>query len=233
MRISLYKLSFLLKILMVASVFMGNYAFSETPKTPASDHKKMPVKIAPNIPYVDVTHEGKVVRIQRIQDEDNQLFGSYTKTSRRCPPFCIRPIKLPYGVQTVGELELLEFLKTEVEQGKGLLIDSRLPNWHVKGTIPGSISIPFTMFTGGKEDLTTLELLELLGAKEDEDTGDLNYKNVMTLMFFCNGLWCGQSPKAIKFLVKAGYPAEKIYWYRGGMQSWQLLGLTTIIPEKD
>ncbi|MBD3816836.1 MAG: rhodanese-like domain-containing protein, partial [Halothiobacillus sp.] len=46
----------------------------------------------------------------------------------------------------------------------------------------------------------------------------------------CNGPWCGQSPTNIKELVSMGYPADKIYWYRGGMQSWSNLGLTTIQP---
>ncbi|MGD8572392.1 MAG: rhodanese-like domain-containing protein, partial [Gammaproteobacteria bacterium] len=47
------------------------------------------------------------------------------------------------------------------------------------------------------------------------------------------GMWCGQSPRAIKGLLKLGYPAEKISYYRGGMQSWQMLGLTVVIPEKE
>ena len=25
-----------------------------------------------------------------------------------------------------------------------------------------------------------------------------------------------------------GYPAEKIKWYRGGMQDWEILGLATV-----
>jgi hypothetical protein len=27
-----------------------------------------------------------------------------------------------------------------------------------------------------------------------------------------------------------GYPADKIKWYRGGMQSWEIVGLTTVKP---
>jgi hypothetical protein len=29
-----------------------------------------------------------------------------------------------------------------------------------------------------------------------------------------------------------GYPAEKLYYYRGGMQMWQSLGLTTVLPNE-
>ena len=47
---------------------------------------------------------------------------------------------------------------------------------------------------------------------------------------FCNGIWCGQSPEAMKELIAIGYPQEKMKWYRGGMQSWLSLGLTTVKP---
>jgi hypothetical protein len=41
-------------------------------------------------------------------------------------------------------------------------------------------------------------------------------------------MWCGQSPSNIKDLVnKFKYPVDKIKWYRGGMQDWEILGLST------
>ena len=52
-----------------------------------------------------------------------------------------------------------------------------------------------------------------------------------TLVLFCNGMWCGQSPNNILNLLRFGYPAEKLKWYRGGMQDWEILGLTTIPGE--
>jgi hypothetical protein len=36
------------------------------------------------------------------------------------------------------------------------------------------------------------------------------------------------SPELIWALLDYGYPAHKIKYYRGGMQAWQLLGLTTV-----
>ena len=45
---------------------------------------------------------------------------------------------------------------------------------------------------------------------------------------FCNGMWCGQSPNNIRTLLRFGYPADKIKWYRGGMQNWSNLGFTTV-----
>lgn len=197
---------------------------SETSKN--SD--ELAVKITSEIPFLEVLHDGKIVKIQRIQDASFKITNSFARTSRKCPPFCIRPIDLSNGVLTFGELELLDFLKNKVRNNKGLLIDARLSDWHIKGTIPGSISIPFTMFTGGLEDIHTVELLELLGAKEKD--GTFNFDNAMELALFCNGPWCGQSPQAISHLLKVGYPPGKLFWYRGGMQAWQSFGLTTIKP---
>ncbi len=67
-----------------------------------------------------------------------------------------------------------------------------------------------------------------LGAEPRD--GFWNFDNAKTLVLFCNGSWCGQSPTTIKELLKIGYPAHKILWYRGGMQDWQSLGLTTLGP---
>ena len=47
-------------------------------------------------------------------------------------------------------------------------------------------------------------------------------------MLYCNGSWCSQSTRFIQVLLGYGYPAEKIKWYRGGMQAWEALGLTTV-----
>lgn len=44
-------------------------------------------------------------------------------------------------------------------------------------------------------------------------------------IFFCNGPQCPQSPTAIRKLLSAGYPPEKILYYRGGMHDWITLGL--------
>lgn len=74
------------------------------------------------------------------------------------------------------------------------------------------------------------ELLVKLGLK-DASRSPWDYSNAKDILLWCNGMWCGQSPRAIKNLLKQQYPANKIYYYRGGMQSWQILGLTVVIPE--
>lgn len=209
------------------------------------------VNIAPDREYVETAHEGKVVRIQRIQDQSNVLTGGFSKTSRKCPPFCIQPIHVAPGVTTVGELEVLDFIEKKLNAGSGILIDARTPSWHEKGTIPGSINIPFTTFSSETDPLVLGAALRRLGVRKKGAT-DLvskvvnnvralfgagpssktwNFEEAKDLLLWCNGMWCGQSPRAIKGLLELGYPAEKIYYYRGGMQSWQMLGLTVVIPK--
>jgi rhodanese-related sulfurtransferase len=209
------------------------------------------VKIADYLPEVKVNVGGKIYTIERIQNEENEITGSFAKTSRKCPPFCIHPMEAAPGVTTVGELELLEFLKNKVEKGTGLLIDARVPSFYDKGTIPGAVNVPFTAFTGEDKDPNALvEALRKLGvsrgmtvnwtdsvhkgADKDFPERDLkwDFTTAKDILLFCNGSWCDQSPRAIRALVKLGYPVNKIYYYRGGMQEWLLLGLSVTVPTK-
>lgn len=207
------------------------------------------VNISKDLPAVQVMHNGVPVTIQRIQDQKNHLTGGFSKTSRKCPPFCIQPMHPAPGVTTVGELELLHFIQTKLKNGTGVLIDARTPDWHKKGTIPGSINIPFTTFEHSefhpqlraamaklgvklKANNSSLfgELLVKLGLKSS-NSSPWDFSNAKDVLLWCNGMWCGQSPRAIRNLLKLQYPANKIYYYRGGMQAWQILGLTVVIPD--
>ncbi len=58
--------------------------------------------------------------------------------------------------------------------------------------------------------------------------GQWDFRNAKTLVMFCNGIWCPQSSANIKTLLGLGYPAYKLKWYRGGMQDWVSVGLTTV-----
>jgi len=188
------------------------------------------VNIAPDLASIVVTHQGAKVLIERNQNPENLVNPAYAKTSRECPPFCIQPINIAPGVESIGELELLDYLKAK-EQGDSsvLVIDSRTPNWVEGGTIPGSINIPWTKLSpsAGADPFELAEIFaQRFGAIEQE--GFWNYAEAKTLVLFCNGMWCGQSPTNIRTLLKFGYPAHKIKWYRGGMQNWENLGLTVV-----
>lgn len=190
----------------------------------ASPAQARDVKITQDLEVVEVEINGSAVVIERIQDMDNRLTNDFAKTSRKCPPFCIHPMKAADGVETVGELEVIEFLRTDVANGDGLLIDARIPAWFEKGAIPGAINVPFTLFSA-TDNAYLDEILDALGARKSGDGWD--FSEAKRLVLYCNGPWCDQSPRAIHGLIDAGYPPEKLYYYRGGMQNWQLLGLST------
>ncbi|MGB0504552.1 MAG: rhodanese-like domain-containing protein [Pikeienuella sp.] len=186
------------------------------------------VRLLEDVPYFDMVINGKPIRIGRIQDTSNKLTGDFAKTSRACPPFCIHPIKAAEGVETFGEIEVLKFLNEEVQNGRGLLVDARIPDWYQKGTIPGSVNLPFTLVSQ-RDNPYFDRILVALGAKKFGAGWD--FSGAQPLCLFCNGPWCDQSPRAINNLIRAGYPAEKLKYYRGGMQMWNLLGLTVETPK--
>lgn len=184
------------------------------------------VRITQDMAVRDIEIDGKLVTFERIQDRNSTLTGEFAKTSRPCPPFCIHPMSVAQGVETIGELEVMDFLDGPVRKGEGLLIDSRVPEWYVKGSIPGSINVPFSTLepTNPYRD----EILGALGAKKIGSGWD--FSGAYQLALFCNGPWCDQGPRAIRDLLSVGYPAEKIKYYRGGMQVWLVLGLNTVSP---
>ena len=188
------------------------------------------IAITQEIDSVEVTHNGAKMIIMRNQDTENTVNPAYAKTARKCPPFCIQPMKIAEGVETIGELELLEYLKRmHAGDASILVIDSRTPDWVKNGTIPGSINIPWTSLSpgSGADPFSIADIFkDKFGVKTSEGLWD--FSTAKTLVLFCNGMWCGQSPSNIHSLLLFGYPASKIKWYRGGMQDWENLGLTVV-----
>lgn len=191
------------------------------------------VNITQDLAAVEVRHQGGMVRIERNPDTENMLDPDFSLTSRPCPPFCIQPMHLAPGVETLGELELLAYLQRVGSDAGVLVIDSRDGDWPLRsGIIPGAILIPWQELHPAHTDAEKIAetLVFRFGASRQ---GALwNFENAKTLVFYCNGPWCGQSPTNIKQLLAVGYPAHKLKWYRGGMQDWKMLGLTTVAPPK-
>jgi len=187
------------------------------------------VNIKKGLPYVDVDINGESIRIERIQDTNHKLKNSYTKTSRPAPPFTIQPFQPIKGIETVSELDVINFISNEVNDNTGLLVDARMPKWHQVGTIPGAINIPFSILSTKDDNPFISQIFELFGAVQKE--GKWDFSEAQKLMIFDNGPWCQQGVRAMKNLVHLGYPKSKIQYYRGGMQYWQILGLTTIKPK--
>lgn len=188
-----------------------------------------PVNITAQRPSVTVMHQGKPVAVERNQDPDNMIDPDYSMTSRPCPPYCVQPMSLAPGVETLGELELLAYLERAGKEGGILVIDSRDRDWIVRsGLIPGATHLPWTDLHPGQTDPEKIAetLILRFGASR---LGSLwNFENAKTLVMYCNGPWCGQSPTNIKQLLAMGYPAHKLKWYRGGMQVWKSLGFNTV-----
>ncbi len=187
-----------------------------------------PVGITAALPYVDVVHDGKPFRIQREPDNLNEVEPEFALTSRPCPPFCIQPMQLAPGVETIAELELIDYLRRLSTGAPIMVIDSREEPWLQRtGIIPGAMHLTWTQLHPAHTDSAKIaDTLEFVfGASR---TGTLwNFENARIAVFYCNGAWCGQSPTNIKQLLALGYPAHKLKWYRGGMQAWKGLGLST------
>ena len=180
------------------------------------------VKITEELESIVIQEGDKEVKIERVQDVKHRLTSSFSKTSRECPPFCVQPMQIG-KVKTIGEIELLSHIKEmQKDDADMLLIDVRTRDWLRNGTIPSATNLPFTMIQKGSKYLN--KILNLLGAKEQN--GKWNFDKVPTMIIFSNGLWDAQATKAIKSLVELGCPEDKILYYRGGMQSWNILGLT-------
>lgn len=180
------------------------------------------VKITPDIPYMYVYHKGKAVKVHRIQDTKHKLTGEYAKIYR--PGKDIQPIKMHKDIQTIGEVELLQFMKEKGNTKKGLIVDLRTKRAYKKESIPSAANIPARI----KDNKVKLEkIFKVLGAKRNPD-GSWNTNKVMDIAFYCNGLWCDKSSELIKTFLALGYPANKMLYYRGGFQMWKILGFTTV-----
>lgn len=142
----------------------------------------------------------------------------------------VQPMIVAPGVQTVGEVEVLDFIKHKlgVFPKEYILVDARTPEWFEQRSIPGSVNIPYTDMEYDEfvpEDFT--RTMKLLSFEKKGDSYD--FSHAKTALLFCNGSWCAQSRFGIQKLLKIGYPKEKLLWYRGGMQDWLLFGFTTVI----
>ncbi len=140
----------------------------------------------------------------------------------------IAPIKIDKDIETIAELKVLDYIQKAQKDDSILLVDARTENWYDKLRIPTALNVPYKLF---KDKTTALEELNLDFGVEISKNGDLDFSNAKTLVVYCNGAWCGQSLQMIKnakySLINLGYPKDKIKYYRGGMQSWVTLGLTT------
>lgn len=192
------------------------------------DLEDLRVKITESLPYLELGIGTDRLLLMRHQDPDHRVPAPYDQTARDCPPYCVQPMHLAPGVETIGELEVIDYLRRAAAGEPVLVIDSRTPTWTARGKIPGASEIPYTRLDPAVADpraVAELMQLEFGVARVD---GLWNFETAKTLVLYCNGAWCGQSPTNIRALLNYGYPAHKLKWYRGGIQAWEQLGLTTV-----
>lgn len=180
------------------------------------------VMITPDLYSFEVMHEGKLVEVMRNQDPENVIHELYNTTFRGMPQ-PMHPFE-PYEVETIAEREFVGYMMRAKDDPSVLIVDTRTVGWNARLTIPGSVSYPYTLMDDEDDALDTLEEF---GAVRQAD-GNWDFSKAKTLALFCNGYWCGQTPQMVRKLLEYNYPADKLKYYRGGMQAWTSLGFTVV-----
>lgn len=182
------------------------------------------VQITSDLMHVDATISGKAYQFVRSQDQAAHIDPAYALTSRACPPNCIAPMQSAPGVVSLGELELLSILRGDISEGSALLIDVRAPKQFALGHIPAAVNMPAATIQA--DNPFRNEILQALGATEAD--GQWRFDNVLTLVLYDDGPWVDEAGQVVRDLLSVGYPAERIKYYRGGLQMWLLFGFNTI-----
>ncbi len=136
------------------------------------------------------------------------------------PPLTIQPMYIK-GVTTVGELEVLSFIKALEKEDTNLLIDVRSNKKYKQKTIPKAINIPYRMLTDKSK--YQQEVIKLLGGEQSKQ--GWRFKFPSSLLIFGESEKTAEASEAIKTLLKLSYPPEKILFYRAGIENWNRLGL--------
>lgn len=217
---------------------------------------RMTAPLKDGVPYAFVVHNGRSIKVERDIEKSfavrMDIRGTLITNASDCPPFCLLPMQLDIPVATVGETEIVDFMQTRLRDKAGVLVDVRSMTQYRGSTIPGSINIFVTEFLKDKDDEGFVALLESFGAKprgevswfqrqlEAVGVADTSlvsehwdFSNAQDLIIWTNGPMDRSAVKAIRALVSAGYPPQKIGWYRGGMPAWQYWGFNTVkVPKR-
>jgi len=110
------------------------------------------------------------------------------------------PLELPGATKVTAE-QLIELASSRPDL---VIVDSRIAGDRQKGFIESSVSLPNTK--------TNCQSLASVLPKKKSPA-----------LFYCNGVKCGRSAKAIKIAVQCGY--TNLYWFRGGFEVWLNKGL--------
>lgn len=168
--------------------------------------------LTPDLPVARLMLDGREVVISRMRGEAGQV----------CPPHCLQPIRAGQGVVTFGALEVIGFLANEVNSRKGLVLDVRLPAEFAARRLPGAVNVPLATLSA--DNPYRRDILLALGVREA--AGALDFTDAPRLVVYGEGPMDDAAATAVRFLAEAGYPAEMVKYFRGGLTEWQLFGLT-------
>jgi hypothetical protein len=203
-------------------------AGAANPEEGLFDLDDLRVKITETLPYIEVEHAGKPVFLMRHQEPDHTIVAPYDQTARDCPPYCIQPMQLAPGVETDrrARADRLSRARLQGRADPGDRFTHRALG--IAGDDPGSDPPP----------------LHAAGSGARATRGD---RRAVGIRVWCDSLECpvefqrreDPGPLLQRTLVRAvpdQYPrlagarlsADRIKWYRGGMQMWEQLGLTTV-----
>ncbi|MGB0224460.1 MULTISPECIES: rhodanese-like domain-containing protein [unclassified Marinobacterium] len=153
-----------------------------------------------------------------VELEDGPMEITRVKTPPALIKGYLQPMVPAEGVTPVGEIDVIEAIGKE----NNMIVDMRMKDHVLQlGTIPGSINIPYT------EVAMNMDQFGCEKEGEGWSCADVTTK----IYAFCNSSTCPQSPSGIRAMIREGYPAELIYYYRGGYQDWTIHGLTTVEGE--
>jgi rhodanese-related sulfurtransferase len=165
---------------------------------------------------------GQQVSITRDAAQAPALVDRVSQNATSCAESCLAPAQAAPVIDTWGEREVLDFLLDAVSTNTGLLVDARMPETRTSGHIPGSVSLPYETLEPSNGFRT--DILVALGAQTTA-TG-LDFAPARRLVIYDAGPTQDDAGTLVRHLLDAGYPAEKIRYYRGGMLMWAALGLS-------
>lgn len=166
--------------------------------------------------------DAEQVTIARDPAQASALVAQVSAGIRPCETACLGSVVAAPGVKTLGESEVLSFLMDKVAMNTGLMVDARMPEDRAGGHIPGSVSLPYT--TVDPENAYRFDILRALGAETTAE--GLRFDAARHLLVYDVGPAADDAGMLVRHLLAAGYPAERVSYYRGGMLLWAALGFT-------
>lgn len=170
---------------------------------------------------------GERIKISRGNPQAPRFAMQFAAPAQGCGEPCIAPMQAAPGVATLDETQVLQFLTEKVAGNVGLMVDARTPEGRAQGFIPGTVSLPYT--TVHPENGFRDQILQALGAREFD--GVFNFADARELLIYDHGPSADDAGRLIRNLLAAGYPEEKLHYYRGGMQVWSVLGFSIEVSQ--